>query len=154
MPNQSIEYTAQSQPLFSTYESACNMILRHFRPSTATTISCSIAYYFPATSSYSLPTSSTASTETNLLPIPTFISAKKKYKPVACKVKPVLEDLPAKFCILRDIKGDPLTDLPVLTPYPPPFTPTGQYTQERKEQFDKIIHILSFLTSTHCSTTV
>ena len=61
--------------------------------------------------------------------MPTFISAKKKYKPVARKIKPVLEDLPAKFRILRNIKGDPLADFPVLTPHPPPFT--------SKEQFDK-----------------
>ena len=110
---------------------------RHCRPSTTTTISCSTAYSLPATSSYSLPTSSMTSTETDLSPMPTFISAKKKYKPVVHKVKPVLEDLPATFHILRNIKGDPLADLPVLTPHLPPFTPTGRYKQERKEQFDK-----------------
>ena len=68
---------------------------------------------------------------------PVLISAKKKYKPVACKVKPVLEDLPAKFRIIQNIKGDPLASLPVLNPHPIPFTPTGRYTQERKEQFDR-----------------
>lgn len=68
---------------------------------------------------------------------PVLISAKKKYKPVARKVKPVLEDLPAKFRIILDIKGDPLASLPVLNPHPIPFTPTGRYTQDRKEQFDK-----------------
>ena len=69
--------------------------------------------------------------------VPSFISAKKKYKPVALKTKPVLEDLPAKFRIIRNIIGDPLAGLPVLNTNPPPFTPTGRYTQERKDQFDK-----------------
>ena len=39
--------------------------------------------------------------------IPIFISAKKKYKPVALKIKPVLDELPAKFRILQNIIGDP-----------------------------------------------
>lgn len=36
----------------------------------------------------------------------------KKYKPVALKVKPILCDLPDKFRIQREIKGDPLKDMP------------------------------------------
>ena len=67
---------------------------------------------------------------------PVLISAKKKYKPVACKV-PVLKDLPTKFRIIQNIKGDPLASLPVLNLHPVSFTPTGRYTQGRKEQFDR-----------------
>ena len=54
----------------------------------------------------------------------------KKYKPVALKVKPIYSDLPEKFRIKRDIKGDPLIDMPELKPISPEFTPTGRYTQE------------------------
>src|SRR6202789_280427 len=60
-----------------------------------------------------------------------------KYKPVALKVKPVIQELPSKFRIIRDIKGDPLAEMPELSPNPPDFEPVGRYTQERKEQFDK-----------------
>src|SRR5271168_1440833 len=67
----------------------------------------------------------------------TFLSLKKKYKPVALKVKPVIGELPAKFRIIRDIKGDPLATLPVLPTNPPKFEPTGRYTQEQKDLFDK-----------------
>src|SRR6267143_3127940 len=41
----------------------------------------------------------------------------KKYKPVALKVKPMYSDLPEKFRIKRDIKGDLLTDMPELKTY-------------------------------------
>jgi hypothetical protein len=37
--------------------------------------------------------------------------AKKKYKPVALKVRPILGELPDKFRIIRDIVGDPLMSL-------------------------------------------
>ena len=62
----------------------------------------------------------------------------RKYKPVAKKVRPVLGELPEKFRIVRNITGDPLKDLPTLNPNPPPFQPTGRYTQERKDLFDKL----------------
>jgi hypothetical protein len=61
----------------------------------------------------------------------------KKYKPVALKVRPVIGELPDKFRIIRNIIGDPLGDLPILSPNPPAFKPHGRYTQERKELFDK-----------------
>lgn len=61
-----------------------------------------------------------------------------KYKPVDKKIKPVIQELPAEFRIVREIKGDPLKDMPKLSPNPPDFEPTGRYTKERKEQFDKI----------------
>jgi len=66
------------------------------------------------------------------------LATKKKYKPVALKVKPVIGELPDKFRIVRRITGDPLQNLPMLPTNPPPFTPTGRYTQERKDLFDKL----------------
>ncbi|ETW82681.1 hypothetical protein HETIRDRAFT_165449 [Heterobasidion irregulare TC 32-1] len=65
-------------------------------------------------------------------------AAKRKYKPVAQKTRPVLADLPEKFRIVRNILGDPLAALPTLTPNPPPFTPTGRYTAERRDLIDKV----------------
>ena len=67
----------------------------------------------------------------------TYLSLKKKYKPVALKVKPVIGSLPERFRIIRDIKGDPLVDLPVLPTNPPKFKPTRRYTQEHKDLFNK-----------------
>ena len=61
----------------------------------------------------------------------------KKYKPVALRTKPVLQELPEKFRIVRNITGDPLEHLPMLNPNPPKFSPCGRYTQERKDLFDK-----------------
>jgi hypothetical protein len=66
------------------------------------------------------------------------LATKKKYKPVALKVRPVIGELPEKFRIIRNIVGDPLKHLPVLNPNPTPFEPRGRYTQERKEIFDKL----------------
>jgi len=66
------------------------------------------------------------------------LSGKKKYKPVAQKIKPVIAELPDKFRIIRNIIGDPLRNLPILPKIPPTFTPTGKYTQERKDLFDKL----------------
>ena len=57
---------------------------------------------------------------------------KKKYKPVAKKVRPVIASVPNKFRIERNIIGDPLAELPILSHNPPPFVPTGRYTEERK----------------------
>lgn len=62
--------------------------------------------------------------------------AKKKYKPVALKTRPVLGSLPEQFRIIRDIQGDPLEHMPILNPIPPKYTPCGRYTQERKDLFD------------------
>src|SRR5271169_1769572 len=61
-----------------------------------------------------------------------------KYKPVALKVKPVVQELPAEFRIKREIIGDPLAEMPKLSTNPPDFVPTGRYTEERKDQFDKV----------------
>ena len=62
---------------------------------------------------------------------------KKKYKPVALKVKPIIGELPDKFRIIRNIVGDPLKGMPTLDPNPTLFKPTGRYNQERKDLFDK-----------------
>ena len=64
----------------------------------------------------------------------TFVSAKKKYKPVHLKVRPIATTLPDKFRIRREITGDPLADLPQLRTNPPPFQPTGRYTADRREK--------------------
>jgi hypothetical protein len=61
-----------------------------------------------------------------------------KYKPVALKVRPVVQELPAEFRIKREIIGDPLAEMPRLSPKPPNFVSTGRYTQERKDQFDEV----------------
>jgi len=66
----------------------------------------------------------------------TFVT--KKYKPVAQKIRPVYQDLPDKFRIIHDIKGDPLDMHPKLNKNLPDFVPMGRYTAERKEQFDKV----------------
>ena len=66
------------------------------------------------------------------------LSGKKKYKPVARKIKPVIGELPDKFRIIRNIIGDPLLGLPVLPTNPPQFSPRGRYTQERKDLFDTL----------------
>jgi hypothetical protein len=60
-----------------------------------------------------------------------FLSAKKKYKPVAKKVRPVIGELPEKFQIERKIIGNPLDDLPTLSPNPPLFIPSDHYTLEQ-----------------------
>jgi hypothetical protein len=49
-----------------------------------------------------------------------FLSSKKKYKPVAKKVRPVIGELPKKFRIKRKIIGDPLDTIPTLNPNPHP----------------------------------
>ena len=46
------------------------------------------------------------------------LATKKKYKPVALKVWPVIGELPDRFQIIRNILGDPLSQLPILNPNP------------------------------------
>ncbi len=62
--------------------------------------------------------------------------AGKKYKPVAKKIRPVATELPERFRITRNIKGDPLSALPELPTRPTPFEPTKRYTAARKEVID------------------
>ena len=86
---------------------------------------------------------STCTISSNDAPLATF-AAKKKYKPVTRKIRPILDTLPSCFCIERNIIGDPLTDLPTLSPHPPPFTPCGRYTEERRAKMDNL-HSTDFL---------
>ncbi|KZT22251.1 hypothetical protein NEOLEDRAFT_1218332, partial [Neolentinus lepideus HHB14362 ss-1] len=72
------------------------------------------------------------------IPLDAFVQTKKKYKPVALKVRPVGATLPKEFRIERNITGDPLADLPTLSPRPPRFSPTGRYTQERRDALHKV----------------
>ena len=60
------------------------------------------------------------------------LKAKKKYKPVAKKVRSVISEMPDKFRIVRNIVGDPLADLPELDPRPAPFKPGTRYTEARR----------------------
>nr|GAT45871.1 predicted protein [Mycena chlorophos] len=64
------------------------------------------------------------------------VFAGKRYKPVAKKVRPILGSLPDEFRIIRNITGDPLENIPILDPNPPPFVPTGRYTADRKAALD------------------
>jgi hypothetical protein len=67
---------------------------------------------------------------------PLAIYAGKKYKPVALKIRPVETKLSSQYRITRNIKGNPLENMPKLTTRPPPYMPTGWYTEERKEVID------------------
>jgi hypothetical protein len=78
------------------------------------------------------PSDSTTSASKCLAPYTDlFLSTKKKYKPVAKKVFPVIGELPEKFCIECKIISNQLDDLPVLNLNPPPFIPTDHYTLKR-----------------------
>ena len=68
---------------------------------------------------------------------PLAIYAGKKYKPVALKIRPVETELPSRFRITREVKGDPLKDMPTLPTRPPPYKPTGRYTEQRKAVIDQ-----------------
>nr|GAT44250.1 predicted protein [Mycena chlorophos] len=58
--------------------------------------------------------------------------AGKKYKPVGLKVRPVYTELPDKYRIRREIKGDPLAEMPELSPNPPKYRERStRYTRER-----------------------
>jgi hypothetical protein len=76
--------------------------------------------------------------------LPLTIYAKRKYKPVAQKVRPIATGLSDRFRIRRAISGDPLAEIPTLLPNPPPFSPTGRYTQERYDFIEKV-HPTDFL---------
>jgi len=65
------------------------------------------------------------------------VVAKKKYKPVALKVKPVIIELPKQYQIHHHIMGDLLQGILTLNPTPPPFTSTGRYTLERCDEVDR-----------------
>lgn len=100
-------------------------------------------HHFVSNFSHSLDSSPTLYSSNSIDPHSVFIG-KKKYKPVHLKVRPLLTDLPDKFRIIRNIVGDPLATMPMLNPMPPPFTPTGRYTAERRALIDKV-HAEDFL---------
>ncbi|KIY47296.1 hypothetical protein FISHEDRAFT_27637, partial [Fistulina hepatica ATCC 64428] len=68
----------------------------------------------------------------------------KRYKPVAKRTYPVKQTTPEEFQVVRNITGDPLENMPKLSPHPRPFTPTGRYTAERKAVIDAV-HSEDFL---------
>lgn len=74
---------------------------------------------------------------------------KKKYKTVAEKIRPVFAELPDEFRIVREIKGNPLEGMPEISAQPRDFVPTGRYTQERKDEMDKV-HREGFLWPEEC----
>jgi hypothetical protein len=74
----------------------------------------------------------TTSASKRLAPYTHLLSTKEKYKPVAKKVRPVIGELLKKFRIEHKIIGNPLNDLPVLNPNPPPFIHTDRYTSSDK----------------------
>ena len=61
-------------------------------------------------------------------------AAKKKYKPVDRKVRPIKQPLPESFRVIRRIPSDPLLTLPVLPTHPPGFKPVGRVTEERMKK--------------------
>ena len=91
---------------------------------------------------------STCRITSNDAPLATF-AAKKKYKPVARKVRLILDTLPSRFHIECKIIGDPLADLPTLSPHPPPFTTCGCYTKEQRTKMDDL-HSTDFLWPAEC----
>ena len=54
-----------------------------------------------------------------------------KYKPVALKTRPVVQELPAEFRIKREIIGDSLAEMPKLFTNLPDFEPTGRKVHSR-----------------------
>ncbi|KAJ3924586.1 MAG: hypothetical protein NXY57DRAFT_969537 [Lentinula lateritia] len=100
------------------------------------------------TRKYVVSTSSTKCNETNSntnsISFPAYAATKKRYKPVERRTQPVPATLPEKFRVVRHFPSDPLEQLPQLNPNPPPFVPTGRYTQECKEFMDSI-HDPTFL---------
>jgi hypothetical protein len=78
-------------------------------PSTLSCISLS-TYDFPDTESSTFCNMMTFASEHLMPHTDLFISTKKKYKPVAKKVHPVIGELPKKFHIEHKIMGNPLDD--------------------------------------------
>jgi hypothetical protein len=108
--------------------------------SDSSTLACIYLSTYDLPDTKSLTFSDTIYTHTDLSTSPSnrlapytnlFLSTKKKYKPVAKKVRPVIRELPEKFCIEHKIISNPLDDLPTLNPNPLPFMPTNCYTLKR-----------------------
>jgi hypothetical protein len=58
------------------------------------------------------------------------------YKKVANKTRPVATTLPEKFRVVRREHPNPLAGMPPLPTHPPPFVPTGRFTQERRDKLE------------------
>ena len=58
------------------------------------------------------------------------------YKKVANKTRPVATTLPENFRIIRREHPDPLAGMEPLPTQPPDFSPTGRFTEERREKMD------------------
>ena len=61
---------------------------------------------------------------------------KRKYRKAADRIQPIATQLPEEFRIVRNIKGDPLADIPILPTTAPEFTPGKRYTQERHDKLN------------------
>jgi hypothetical protein len=59
---------------------------------------------------------------------------KRKDRKAEDRIQPIAAQLPEEFCIIHNITGDPLEDIPVLPTHPPDFIPGLQYTQERHDK--------------------
>ena len=67
-----------------------------------------------------------------------YAGQKKKYKPVAKKVRPIKTELPKHFRIERNIIGDPLSIMPKIDiAHLCDFSPTGRYTADRMQAFQE-----------------
>lgn len=127
-----------------------SLLYKSLRATSPSSISSPISLPPPSTSlsriasRRSVPILPRSTSPLNLSSPVAIFAAKRKYKPVALKVHLVLADLPDKFRIVRNIRGDPLADLPTLMPNPPPFKPTGRYTSERRDLINQV-HSSDFL---------
>jgi hypothetical protein len=110
--------------------SEANSVRSHMSSVTSPSVPPSDSSPFRTGSELSVPIYNTA-------PIAVKKKQKKKYKPVALKVRLVIGELQDRYRIVRNIVGNPLQDLPILNPRSLPFKPCGRYTQERMELFDK-----------------
>src|SRR3984885_6704991 len=133
--NMSPSYTDYELSL--SYVTACDPTTFHVNNTTIAGYSLDTNHDLLPTTTYISASASEYSSITNRSDlIETFVAA-RKYKPVALRTKPVATFLPDKFRIIRNIVGDPLADMPALTPNPPPFAPTGRYTAKRRDIIDK-----------------
>jgi hypothetical protein len=55
---------------------------------------------------------------------------KRKYRKAEDRIQPIMTQLPEEFCIVHNIIGDPLENMPALLIHPPEFVPGLRYTQE------------------------
>jgi hypothetical protein len=58
----------------------------------------------------------------------------RKYRKVEDRIQPLATQLPEEFCIICNIIGDPLENMPILPTHPPDFVPSLRYTQEWYEK--------------------